>query len=221
MRKEEKQFNDILEQALELQASGINPEEILAMAGNRKNELAEILAAASQFNEVKNKIVPPRELLEKIVAVTTSAEPRYNKQRVDHLPLINNKFNFLSWRIIASAGVIVIAIAVFASTQVMLSADKAILKIAKQVTAVVKNEPSAIALKATDSAKSEEVASVSKFSEVGDNETESIESIIDSLSDDSSSEEAVAFDEDADVSLLAAGSQEIDNFDQIYDEKEF
>jgi hypothetical protein len=237
MNSEEKQLADILEQALALQKSGKAREEILAMFPEQKNELAKILAVAADLKNVNNKIVPPRALLEKIIAeinpVTSGAESRYNKQGVGRLPLknilINKRFNLLNWRIIVPAGVLAIALAVFATAQMLPGENKPLPKIAEQAPAAVQNEPltaiqnepSLSAEPAINSAKTEELALALEVPEAAASETESIDSIIDSFLDDSSMEQVAAFEEDADASLLAADFQEIDNFSQSYDEKEF
>lgn len=238
MSKKEKQLADILEQALALQESGKAREEILAMFPEQRNELSEILSAAAELGNVKNKINPPRALLEKIIAeikpVTSGVEPRYNKQGVGRLPLINKNFNLLNWKIMAPAGVIAIALAVFATAQILPGENKPLPKIAEQAPVAVQNEPMALSAEpainnesalsaepAVNSVKIEEIALVSEVPEAAASETESLDSIIDSFLDDSSMEQVAAFEEDADASLLAADFQEIDNFSQSYDEKEF
>jgi hypothetical protein len=211
MNVEKEHFEEVLEQVLAFQEEGETREEILALMSEEKNEVMEIFALTAELGKIKEKIVPPRALLEKIVAktepVTTGAEQRYNKQGVGRLSLnnilINKNFNLMNWKIIAPIGIITIVLAVFALTQPLPGENKAIQKIAKYAV--------------NPATQTKDIASVP---EVGA-ETESIDSIIDSFLDDSSSEQVAVAEEDANVSLLADDSQEIDNFSQSYDEKEF
>ena len=207
-------MEEVFEQVLALQEEGMTREEILASMSEQKNEVMEIFVLMAKLKKTKEKIVPPRALLEKIVAkiepVITGAEQRYNKQRVGRLSLINiliNKnFNLMSWRVVAPAGIIAIVLAVFVLAEALPGENKAILKIAKQAFITSQNES------ATSSGTKEK-----------NNEPESIDSIINSLFDDSVSEQTVLDEEDADASLLVADSlamdQVIDQEDQAIDQE--
>jgi len=207
-------LEEVFEQVLALQEEGMTREEILASMSEQKNEVMEIFVLMAKLKKTKEKIVPPRALLEKIVAkiepVITGAEQRYNKQRVGRLSLINiliNKnFNLMSWRVVAPAGIIAIVLAVFVLAEALPGENKAILKIAKQAFITSQNES------ATSSGTKEK-----------NNEPESIDSIINSLFDDSVSEQTVLDEEDADASLLVADSlamdQVIDQEDQAIDQE--
>jgi hypothetical protein len=214
MNTGKEQLEKVLEQALEFIDSGKTPEEVLILFPEQRNELVEIFSAMAVLGKVKEKILPSRTLLEKIIAgtVTVETEQRYNKQGVGRLSLLNNlinkKINFLNWKIAVPAGIFVIVLAASASVQMQLSGNKAALKIAKQIPVVQEIVPAKEITSAIGIVKE-------------DDENESIDSIINSLLDDSTSEQLALADEDTDVSLLANDFQEIDNFNQLYDEKEF
>jgi hypothetical protein len=216
MNIEDKQFEDILEKALALQEKGEKREAVLAMAAGHEKELAEVLDFAGELDSVKKAVVPPPALLKKIIAetepVTIGVKPRYDKQGVGRLLFknifINNKFNLMNWKIIAPVGVIVVVLAIFAAWQILPGAEKGELKVAEEIPAAQKE------------IANQEVLSENSQVAVAD-DGESIDSIVDSFLADSVSEQAGFADEDADASLLAIDSQEIDNFNQIYDEQEF
>ncbi|MBI4692104.1 MAG: hypothetical protein HY773_01535, partial [Candidatus Terrybacteria bacterium] len=86
------QLEKILSEALKLQEEGKTIPEILDLFPGHKKELGEIFETIEILKNQKEKIIPPKELLNKII---TSAETeRYSYYREDGRPsIINIIFN--------------------------------------------------------------------------------------------------------------------------------
>lgn len=214
----------IISQALILIESGKSPHEILAMLPGYRKELQEIFQILDLLNVQKEKVIPSKELLAKILAnlphaksVTEKEVSRYlyrgeqkpnDYARQEGRPsktIIKPKIHDLmtiNWKVWVPLGIIaVVALVVIGSYQFGTKAPQA---------PVAEETPQAPV------AVSQELPVVVTKPATG-NIDDAVDAILAGVSDD----KALFVDAEKDAEFIAADSQAISDFGQSYNENEF
>lgn len=182
-------FEEILNKALELKKEGKSVPEILALFPEQKKELEEMFETIKILARQKEKILPPKELLSKIITNTETERYSYREEkgRPSIINIIFNQIhNFMAPKLKLTLALIAIVavIGIFSYYQLGLRAPQ---QLAKE----------GVLPKATGN----------------------IDDAVISLLQDASSEELFFENElSGDISLVNMDSQAIDDFGQSYNE---
>lgn len=185
-----------LEKILELYENGKSFSEILALFPENQKEIKEIFRIIESLEKQSQKIIPPKELLKRIVTQIDlegylyKREENKNKGRSN---LINQIHEFMSlkWKIGIPVGIIIIALGIFAYNQLNVVAPNPIEKMV-------------------------EIPDV-KTPEV----TANIDNAVDALILAASEEQAIFESELSDAALLGWDDSALSDFGQTYDENLF
>jgi len=217
MKEENEELEKTIEKSLELLEEGKSVSEILSLFPEFEAELKEIFQIIKIISE--NKIVPKRELLEKIISkietennVTKEKYYRYiNKEEIfkgrsSLKNFIKNWFNMTKeWKIIVPVGtLLIVAVLIFFS---QLSKQK------PEISLSTQNKENVVS-------QEEQQSNVAQ--ETLPRATGNVDDIVSALLSDASSE-ASQLEEDikANVELLSLDSENLNNFLGVYNENDF
>jgi hypothetical protein len=217
MKEENEKLEKTIEKSLELLEEGKSVSEILSLFPEFEAELKEIFQIIKIISE--NKIIPKRELLEKIISkietennVTKEEYYRYiNKEEIfkgrsSLKNFIKNWFNMTKeWKIIVPVGtLLIVAVLIFFS---QLSKQKPEISLSTQ---------------SKENVVSQEEQQSNVAQETLPRATGNVDDIVSALLSDASSE-ASQLEEDikANVELLSLDSENLNNFLGVYNENDF
>ena len=217
MKEENEKLEKTIEKSLELLEEGKSVSEILSLFPEFEAELKEIFQIIKIISE--NKIVPKRELLEKIISkietennVTKEEYYRFiNKEEIfkgrsSLKNFIKNCFNMTKeWKIIVPVGtLLIVAVLIFFS---QLSKQKPEISLSTQ---------------SKENIVSQEEQQSNVAEEILPHATGNVDDIVSALLSDASSETS-QLEEDikANVELLSLDSENLNNFLGVYNENDF
>jgi len=183
-----------LEKILSLHESGKSISDILDLFPENKGEIKEFFQAIEVLEKQGKKIIPPKQLLEKIVTQTELDSYLYRRENVKNKGRIINQiheFMSLKWKIGIPAGIIIIALGVFAYNQLNVIAPDSTQKM--------------VEIPEVDTPKI----------------TANIDNAVDAILLSVSEEQAIFESELNDAALLEMDDELLSDFGQIYDENLF
>jgi len=183
-----------LEKILELYESGKSFSEIFALFPENQKEIKEISHIIEILEKQSQKIIPPKELLKQIVTQIDLDSYLYRRDENKNKGRIINQiheFMSLKWKIGIPAGIVIIALGIFAYNQLNVVAPNPIEKMV-------------------------EIPDV-KTPEV----TANIDNAVDALILAASEEQAIFESELSDAALLGLDDSALSDFGQTYDENLF
>jgi len=187
-----------MSEALKLQEEGKSVPEILDSFPDYKNELREMFLIIDKIKGQKEVIVPPKEILNKII--TNEEISRYLKRGVENShtkgrpSLETNQIHetmTFNWKVVIPVGLAIIVVAILAYTQ------------------FVKKAPQY----ATETTTGEEIVLPQATGNVDDAANAILAAVV--------NEQSILQTEEGDASLITSDSQTISDFGQSYDENAF
>ena len=204
-----------MSEALKLKEEGKTIPEILDFFPNYKNELRKMFQVIDIIGGQKKNIVPPKELLNKIITneeisryLEQEAEDSHGRFRISRVRSASERFSHVkgrpsseisqihetmtfNWKIVIPVGLAIIVVAIFAYTQFVMKAPQY----------------------ATETTTGEEIALPQATGNVDDAVNAILAAVL--------NEQSVLQTEESDASLITSDTQAISDFGQSYNENAF